>query len=399
MNKPHAPVAPTAADSRWRSLLAAIACVIIFDVTLGFSFPVLTLLLEARGTDDTLIGFNAAMTPLGLLVAGPFIPALAHRFGARAVAVVCAVAVTVMLLAIKTFDSLAAWFVLRFALGASTGALFAISESWVVRFSEGPNRAMILAVYASLLAAGFAIGPFMIPFTGIHGWAPFLIAAAFSIAAIIPIPFVVIPPDTPEEAAEGHRGFLAFLPMAPVLLCAVGVFAIMDAATMSFLPLYGMREGLDLDTASIALGVLIAGNVFVQVPIGWLADRWSKPGMMIVCALVTAGAAALIPATIGSFWMWPVFVLFGAMGFGVYTVALALLGDRFSGSTLVAGAAAFATMWGLGAVIGAPAASNAMKYFGNDALPVFLCVLYLIYGLAFWRRHVTRHAVPVRVRS
>jgi MFS family permease len=234
----------------------------------------------------------------------------------------------------------------------------------------------------------------MIPFTGIEGWLPFLIAAGFSVAAIIPIPFVVIPPDTPEEAAQGHSGFLSFLPMAPVLLCAVGVFAIMDAASMSFLPLYGLRKGLDLDTASIALGVMIAGNIFVQVPIGWLADRWSKPGMMIVCALVAAGAAAFIPATIGTVWMWPVFVLFGAMGFGVYTVALALLGDRFSGSTLVAGAAAFATMWGFGAIVGAPVASNAMKYFGPDALPVFLCLIYLVYGLAFWRRQVTRHAAP-----
>jgi MFS family permease len=336
-----------------------------------------------------LIGLNAAMSPIGLLVVGPFIPALARRFGSRTVAVSSAIAVTGLLLSLKAFESLAAWFVLRFLLGAVTGALFAISESWVVRFSEGPNRAMILAIYASLLAAGFAVGPFMIPFTGIEGWTPFLIAAAFAVAAIIPIPFVVIPPETEEEG--GHSGFLDFLPRAPVLLCAVGVFAIMDAATMSFLPVYGLHKGLDLDTASIALGVLIAGNVFVQIPIGWLADRWSKPGMMIVCALVTAVAAALMPATIGTLWMWPVFVLFGAMGFGVYTVALALLGDRFSGSALVAGAAAFATMWGLGAVVGAPAASNAMKFFGDDALPMFLCAIYLVYGLAFWRRQVTRH--------
>jgi len=259
-----------------------------------------------------------------------------------------------------------------------------------VRFSEGPDRGVILAVYASLMSLGFVVGPFMLPFTGIDGWLPFLLAAGFALIAIAPIPFVVTP-DVPANP-DDHGGFFAFLPKAPVLLSAVAVFAVFDSALLTFLPVYGLRKGLDLDIASYALGFLIVGNAVLQLPIGLLADRWSRAGMMIVCALCTAIGCALIPSVIGTVWMWPILIVTGAGGFGIYTVALALLGDRFSGQTLVAGAAAFAVMWGLGAIVGSPSAAASMKFFGDDALLYGLAIVYLAYVTTFAWRQVTRHS-------
>ena len=372
----------------WQSLIGAIACVTVFDVTLGFTFPLLTLLLEAAKVDETMIGLNAAMTPLGILIMGPFIPALTRRFGARPVALAAAVGVAGFLLLLKLFPSLPSWFVLRLFLGAVGGILFTISEAWVVRFAEGPNRAKILAIYASVLSAGFAVGPFMIPFTGIHGWLPFAIAAGCALVAMLPI-LMIKSPDAPVAEGE-HMTFWAFIPKAPVLLCAVGVFAVFDAVALAFFPIYALRVGLDLDTASFALGVLIAGNVFLQLPLGWLADRWSRIGTMISCALVTAVFCWILPMTMGTIFMWPTLVVMGTTGFGVYTVALALLGERFSGQALVAGAAAFAAMWGAGAIIGPPAAGGVIKFFGVEALPYFLGLIYLVYGIAFMVRQWTR---------
>ena len=165
-----------------------------------------------------------------------------------------------------------------------------------------------------------------------------------------------------------------------------------DAVALAFFPIYALRVGLDLDTASFALGVLIAGNVFLQLPLGWLADRWSRIGTMISCALVTAVFCWILPMTMGTIFMWPTLVVMGTTGFGVYTVALALLGERFSGQALVAGAAAFAAMWGAGAIIGPPAAGGVIKLFGVEALPYFLGLIYLVYGFAFVLRQWTRRA-------
>ncbi len=373
----------------WRSLVAAIACLTVFDVTLGFTFPLLTLLLEARNVDEALIAFNAAMTPLGILIVGPFIPSLTKRFGARQVAILSAVTVAVLLFMLKVFPQLLSWFVLRFFLGATGGVLFTISEAWVVRFADGPHRTKILAIYASALSAGFAVGPFLIPLTGIHGWLPFIISGGFAALATLPI-MLISSPDAQVKEGQGMT-FFSFVPKAPVLLCAVGLFAIFDAVALTFFPIYALRVGLGLETGSYALGVLIAGNIFLQPIIGIIADRWSRVGTMVGCAMVSAVLLVVLPQVLNTLWMWPVLVVLGSAGFGVYTVALALLGERFDGDALMAGAAAFATMWGLGAIVGPPAASMVIKLYGIESLPYFLAAVYATYSLAFVVRQKTRH--------
>ncbi len=47
-------------------------------------------------------------------------------------------------------------------------------------------------------------------------------------------------------------------------------------------------------------------------------------------------------------------LVMGGVGYGVYTMALVELGNRFHGSVLVAGNAAFALMWGAGGIVDPP---------------------------------------------
>jgi hypothetical protein len=84
-------------------------------------------------------------------------------------------------------------------------------------------------------------------------------------------------------------------------------------------------------------------------------------------------------------WMWPNLALAGATGYGVYTVALAELGDRFSGADLVAGSAAFASTWGLGALAGSFLGGWSMAGLGPDGLPLLLCLAYLVLLAVLYR--------------
>jgi MFS family permease len=144
------------------------------------------------------------------------------------------------------------------------------------------------------------------------------------------------------------------------------------------LPLYGLRTGLTEGVATTALGVLILGNVLLQPLVGWAADRWSWRLAMGACAgLVGVGGLAL-PFLIGSAaWRWPLLFAWGAAGFGVYTVALAQLGHRFTGAALVSGTTAFTMTWGIGGILGSPLAGSAMEAFGPHGLPLLLGAAFL----------------------
>lgn len=59
-------------------------------------------------------------------------------------------------------------------------------------------------------------------------------------------------------------GIFDFAPKAPLLLAAVGIFTVFDAATLSLFPAYGMQNGLDIATSANILTALILGNALLQ---------------------------------------------------------------------------------------------------------------------------------------
>lgn len=365
--------------ARQRNLVAACAAIVVFGFAMGEMFPLLSLLLERRGFGDDVIGLNAAMSPLGILIFSGFIPLAARRYGSRAVTLAAAIATAFIFLCYKLMPALETWFVLRFVQGITVSTLFVLSEAWVVKYADDGSRGRVVAIYASALSASFGLGPFIIGVIGIDGWQPFIIGIVVLIAAMVPLAMVREPPQ-PEEPEGAASSLRTFAPKAPMLLAAVGTFAIFDAATLGLLPVYGVRLGLDVKTASYGLSVLIMGNIILQFPIGWLADRFDKRAVMTGLAFANALLLLALPLAMGSVAMWPLLFIIGSCGYGIYTVALAALGERFSGHELVQGSAAFATMWGSGALIGSTLGGGMMAWFGPHGLPLLLATMMSLFA-------------------
>jgi MFS family permease len=361
------------------NLAAAISAITVFGFTLGLMFPLLSLIMEKRGIAADMIGYNAAMQPLGIVLAVFAIPKLVRRFGAKTTVIAAALLTAAVVLAYPFFPVFWWWFGLRILHGFFVSVLFAISEAWVVRFSEGPYRSRLLALYVSVLAASFGGGPILISIIGIEGSLPFVIGAIILAIATIPIYFVR--DEAIDSADEDPLSLLGFVDKAPLLLAAVGLFAIIDAANLGFLPVYGVKKGMDQETAALVLTAFIIGNTVLQFPVGWLADHFPKRAVMMGCCIVTALATALIPLSFGTWALWPILTVAGAASAGIYTVALAGLGERFSGHELVTGTASFATTWGIGALGGSLLAGWSIKAFGPDGLPYALALVFAVFIL------------------
>ena len=361
----------------------------IFALTIGLTYPLFTFVLEAQGHDETAIGLNAAMTPLGILAASPFYPRLTRRFGSWQVAAACIAGAALLLMAMGQAPDYGAYLVLRFLLGAVDGGVFIVSETWINQLAAQRARGRIVGLYATALSAGFGAGPLILSVTGVEGTAPFFIAAGLCAAAILVVLAIrATAPPIPRERAASP---LSFVGLAPTLLLAVAVFAFWDAAVLSLFPLYGLDHGLTARFVTLALAACILGNSVLQVPIGWLADRASRRGVMIFCALLSAAGAALLPAIIdGGPLLLAILFVWGAVAGGLYTMAMAELGDRFTGARLVAGNAAFAFAWGLGGVIGGPATGAAMGWAGSIGFPAILTAIFLATAAFAFRRRRAR---------
>ena len=370
-------------------IIAAIAAIGIFCLTLGLSNPLLALILESMGISTVLIGLNAAMTPLGIIVSSPFIPPLARRFGAwfMCVCSLCLAAIFLVLLAV--LRDVTIWFVLRFLLGIANTVIFITSEAWINQLARPDIRGRIIGFYVTIAAAGFALGPLAIAILGSGGWLPFLVGVG---GIIMALPFIVSARDhLPEFVSTESVSMLSFFLTAPLLLLAVAFAALFDQVVMSLFPIYSLRHGLTEATASLMLMVLILGNVLLQMPIGWLADRISRRKLLGCLAFATvAGSMSLVWLIEGSELIWPMLFVWGAVAFGTYTIAMVELGDRFSGTLLLAGNSAFGLMWGVGGIIGPSVAGTAMEVLGPEGLPFTLGVLFGLLGTAAYFVPLTR---------
>jgi MFS family permease len=367
-----------------RPILAVISMAAVFGILQGMTYPLFALLLGGQGYGATLIGVNAAMMPLGLIVAAPFVPSVARRVGARRLAVAACLVIALALLLMGRTEALWAWFLGRFVLGLCINAIYVVSETWLNLMIPRAQRGRWLAVYASCLGAGFALGPALLLLTGIEGFLPFFaaIVVALATAGLILAAHDRLPRFEVEHGASVRR----FLPLAPLLLLAVGAAAAFDQAALTFLPLYVLAFGASPDAAKLAIAALALGNVALQLPIGWLADRVSRRVAILTCTFGTILGAALLPFVAeGGPLLWLLVFLWGGLAYGTYTVALVELGDRFTGGLLLAGNASFALMWGVAGLIGPSASGVAVDAIGPNGLPLVIAIVFVGLTLAFWR--------------
>lgn len=356
------------------AMAGIIATVTVFAVAQGLTYPLLSFILERQGTTPGLIGVSAAMTPLGFIVSAPFIPALARRLGGARLAMLCSVLAALTLAAIAWTQDLWAWMPLRFLLGFFANPLYVISETWLLSITPAPRRGRIMGLYTSIVSAGFAIGPLSLGLVGTQGWPPFLIGiAAFLVCGLIVLAVVPRLPRMPQDGEATSVG--GFFALAPLLLFAVFAAAAFEQTLLSLLAVYGAALGSAEPRIASLITCFVAGNAVLQILLGRVAERFGSARTLLACVLTALAGCLLLPLIFSSWLIWPLVLVWGGVSFGIYTMALIQLGERFSGQALIAGNAAFAFVWGVGGIVGSPATGLAMQLLGHQGLPASLGLL------------------------
>ena len=328
-----APALPSAAERRW-NLAAAIASVTVFGVGIGFGGPLLSLVLEARGTDATLNGLSAASTFIGVIVGPLLTPGAVSRIGIRRLLLGCLALDIALFLLMKVADSIAAWFVLRLALGVVGSCIFTTTEAWINLLAGDAGRGRILGLYVASLSAGFGTGPLLLSVTGIVGWTPFI--AASLIVAVAALPLLAAGNGTPDLGRASARGPLAVFAEQPLLIFTVALFGLYEAAVMTLLPIWGVRIGLGDRLGAATVSAIYFGAIALQVPIGWLSDKVERRLVLRLCAASGLLGAALLPLASDTMpALFAMLFLWGGFTTAIYPIALALAGERFRGAALV----------------------------------------------------------------
>lgn len=371
---------PTARQ-RHLALLGLYASIFAFSISFGGLVPWMALDMEGRGVDEVMIGLVAAAHPLGVLLMAPFTQQIVRRFGSGNAMVWCTVIAVVTLIPLMMLDSVAIWLVLRFVSGLAGSVPWVVTETWINAASTDSNRGRAVAIYAAVMAAGFAAGPLTLQWADALQVSPFPIFIALQVLSLVII--FALRRMAPRLDEKSTSSLFSIFVALPALLSSAFISGALDAAFFNFLPIWGVRVGLDTGFALTLLSIFIAGNVLLQFPIGWVADKLGPLPVLIGCGV----AGTLIPALfLIGLPQWPILLavvtfFWGGCVWGTYSVALVSMGKRFSGGYLVMINAGFVMVYTLANIVAPPLAGIAIEFWNPHGLMLVALVIAAAFTL------------------
>lgn len=363
----------------WPSLVAAIAAISAVGIAIGLGLPLLSIILEKRGIPSTLIGLNAAMAGVASMLAAPVTTKLAHDYGVARTMIFAVVVAALSAIGFYYADAFWMWFPLRFTFHGATTTLFILSEFWINEAAPPRRRGLVLGIYATVLAIGFASGPLLFSALGSEGILPFLVGAGIIMLAVIPI--FIARHESPVLDTKPDRHFFHYIFLVPTATAAVFAFGAVSAGGLSLFPIYALREQLSEQQAAVLLTVMGIGNMAFQIPLGLISDKMRDRRPLLTAMAVLGVAGSLVLPLLIENWILMAVVLFfwGGCVSGLYTVGLAHLGARLSGPDLAAANAAFIFCYAVGTVAGPQSIGAAMDIGGNDGFAWALAAFFGFY--------------------
>lgn len=375
-----------------RNPLPGLAAIILhmgcIGASLGILAPLTALRFKSWGAASWEVGLSAAMTALALLVMLPVVARMPRLNPTTVMAGGCAVGVAA-LVGMQLLPFVWAWIGLRLVAALGLTLPWLLGESWVNLAAPPHLRGRVVAAYASAFFVGFSIGPLTIDAVGANGWPIILIGMAFLLGATLPL--IIARRYAPAIALEAIRNPWPVLSRAKVVALAAFAAGLTESLCFGLFVIYGLDLGWGTSAALHAYSALLLGGILLQYPFGWLADRWSKPRMLAVVALlaivsVVALSFVTMQPTIALFWAF----LLGGGVLGFYSLGLTLLGEKFKGEDVIRANTGFLLAYQCGALIGPTTGGVAMTFAGPLGFTVVLAAVGLLLlgvtQLGFFRR-------------
>lgn len=363
---------------RIQAIGAAITCVATVGIGLSLSVPLLAFAMQADGVSATLIGLNTAMAGLATILVAPLVPRTAMHIGVRPLLLIALALGAATFIGFWFTAPLWLWFPLRFLFGASLAVLFVLSEFWINDVAPDHARGLVMGIYSTALALGFAAGPTILAAINRDGPLPYIVGAALFVLAALPLGFAGELAPRIHEPPQGH--LLIFLRAAPSAMIAAFVFGAVETGGMSFLPLYGLAIGYGTVASMLLVSILALGNVLVQIPLGFISDRMDRRRLLILLAAVGAVGAAILPLIAHqTALLFPIVAVWGGLVAGLYTVGLAHLGSQFRGADLAAANASYILMYSVGILAGPPILGFGLDIWPPNGLPLTIALLFALY--------------------
>ncbi len=349
----------------------------IFILGTGFFSTFVSVRLDLAETSSEMIGLITASFYAGILLSSLLAPSWIARWGHRRIWTILLAANSILTLSHALWVDALFWVFLRFLSGVIMGGVFVVIESWILLLSPSAKRSLSLSLYILMYYIATSLGQLFLTFCDPISLLPYCLTAGLSALAIIPCSIRSLPTPAYTDA-EGFsllgnlrtsfKGFFGGFISGMLLACIYGLA-----------PIFGQKTGLTLSEIGTMMAVIVFGGLSLQLPLGKLADRYSRLWVMIFTCFASALFSILIAFCSDISWalqlsfLW----LFGGFSFALYPLSMSFTCEKIPDSQIVSVAGGFNLVYGLGAVAGPLLSPLFMSYLGPHGLFYFIALICL----------------------
>ena len=365
----------------------------------GLLITLLTVRASREGFSATLIGLIGTTYfigfLLGTLTATRLIAMVGHIRVFSALAAIAAAGTLALVLYIDPYS----WMAIRFVMGFCFSGLFTVIESWLNGAASNEARGRVLSTYGFVDLVAATGSQLMLPVLGADGFDAMAVTAMLLTLSLVPI--AITPTATPSAVAARNIAIWEVWRISPLAFVGCFVVGLTNSAFRTVGPLYAHDIGLGIAGVAFFMSAGIAGGALLQVPLGWLSDRFDRRRVMLFATAGASLAGVVLAALSGGTEIvaYGTALLFGAFAMPLYSLAAAHANDFAKPGQHSMVAAGLLFTYAVGAAMGPTLGSLSIDWLGPSGLFVYIAVAHaslIVYALI---RMAVRPTVPREERT
>jgi len=359
------------------SFAALMFSVAILQLSAGSISPLDALSGIQVGFSKTQIGLLGSAHFFGFFIGCWWAPRLIGSVGHSRTFATFAAVVTIGAIAHPMLINVPFWVFLRILTGLGVAGCYTVIEAWFQAKLTNTNRGRVMGVYRVVDIGASSVAQMMIGFLEPAAYLSYNFLAILACASLLPLALTTSKQPAAPASPRLH-------PIRTAITSPLGVAGVIIAGVSSSSfrmvgPLYGQDVGLSPIQIGNFLAIVLVGGALVQIPIGWVADKYDRRWVLIWVSIASIAICSSFA------WINPqnpniIYIMafmFGLFTYPIFSISVAHANDFTTPEQRVELNASLMFCYGIGAIFSPFIASVLIQYFGPSALFSYITIAHV----------------------
>jgi len=363
------------------SVAALLLTIMLMQMGMGALGPLDTLSAIELQFTNIQIGLIGASHFAGFILGCFGAPALLRRVGHARTYIVAAACSILTILMHPIFPIFWAWCLFRILAGFSVAISFTAIESWLNAKLTTQNRGRFFSLYRLMDMSGALIAQSLIAVLIPMAHLSYTILAIILCISLLPLGLTKsVQPELPTTS--GLDPLFAFR-ISPLAVAGVLIVGATSSVIRMIGPLFAHESNLSPEEIGLFLSLFIIGGALVQLPVGYLSERFTPRqllGLFSSLTIIVSLSINIIEVD-EIFGIRALFILvfvFGLTTIPLYSICAVHANNLTQTSQMASLSASLIFIYAVGAIISPVLAGYLIEVFGADSMFLYFATLHIV---------------------